>query len=235
MKNGNKVLVLAATGLVLAFSACEGPRETRTETRTIDAGGARTASVSVRMGAGELRLSGGATALMEAEFTTNVERWVPETDYKVDGERGRLAIRQRKGHSLFFGHRRNNWDIRLSRTLPIDLEIDLGAGESRLDMRDVDLASLDVEMAVGELNLDLAGPRTKDLEVRVHGGVGSAVIKLPRDVGVSVTVDGGIGSVNAHGLLKDGHRYTNEAFGKTPANIRVKVEAGVGSIDLRTE
>jgi hypothetical protein len=235
MNNRKMALALAAAGFVLALSACEEPRETRTETRTIDAGGARTASVSVRMGAGQLRLSGGAVALMEAEFTTNVERWVPETDYKVDGERGRLDIRQRKGHSLFFGHRRNDWDIRLSRTLPIDLEINLGAGASRLDLRDVDLASLDVEMGVGELNLDLAGPRTKDLEVRVHGGVGSAVIKLPRDVGVSVAVDGGIGSVSAHGLLKDGHRYTNEAFGKTPATIRMKVEAGIGSIDLRTE
>ncbi len=235
MNKGNVALVLAAAGLVFAFSACERARETRTETRTIDAGGARSASISVRMGAGELRLSGGATSLMEAEFTTNVEHWVPATDYKVVGERGQLTVRQRRGRSLFFGHRRNDWNIRLTRTLPLELEINLGAGESRLDMRDVDLESLTVEMGVGELNLDLSGPRTKDLEVRVQGGVGSAVIKLPRDLGVSVEVDGGIGSVSAHGLLKEGHRYTNEAFGKTPAAIRMKVEAGIGSIDLRTD
>ena len=215
MKIGNKALVLAAAGSVMLFSACQEARETRTETRTIDAGGARSAAVSVRMGAGELRLSGGATSLMEAEFTTNVKHWVPETDYRVVGERGELKVRQTKGHSLFIGNRRNDWDIRLTGSLPIDLDVKLGAGESRLDLRGVDLASLDVDMGVGELNLDLTGPRAKDLEVRIHGGVGSARVTLPRDVGVRVEVDGGIGSVSAHGLLKDGHRYVNEAFGRT--------------------
>ena len=48
-------------------------------------------------------------------------------------------------------------------------------------------------------------------------------------------VDGGIGSVSARGFSKDGHRYVNEAFGKTAAAIRMKVDAGIGSIDLRTE
>jgi hypothetical protein len=233
MKLRNMTVVLAAAGFALAFSACEEARETRTKTRTIDAGGARSASVSVRMGAGELRLSGGAASLMEAEFTTNVEHWMPETGYRVVGGRGELTVRQRRGRSLFFGHRRNEWGIRLTESLPIDLDVKLGAGESRLDMKGVDLASLEVDMGVGELSLDLSGPRARDLTVRIHGGVGSARITLPRDVGVRVEVDGGIGSVSARGLVKDGRLYTNEAFGRTPAAIRLEVEAGIGSIELR--
>ncbi len=235
MKLRNMTVVLAAAGFTLAFSACEEARETRTETRTIDAGGARSAAVSVRMGAGELRLSGGAASLMEAEFTTNVKHWIPETDYRVVGGRGELTVRQRRGRSFFFGHRRNDWDIRLTEGLPIDLDVRLGAGESRLEMKGVDLASLEVNMGVGELNLDLSGPRTRDLKVRIHGGVGSARITLPRDVGIRIEVDGGIGSVSARGLVKDGHRYTNEAFGRTPTAIRMEVEAGIGSIELREE
>ncbi len=240
MKIRNMAYILAAAGLVWAFSSCDEHRETRTETRTIDAGGATSATVSVRMGAGELRLSGGAPSLMEAEFTTNLKRWVPEIEYRVVGERGRLMVRQRKGHSFFIGHRRNDWDIRLAKSLPIDLELKLGAGESRLDLRDVDLASLEVDMGVGELNLDLTGARTRDLEVRVHGGIGSARITLPRDVGVRVDVDGGLGSVSAPGFVKDGRRYVNSAFGRTvegrtAVTIRVKVEAGIGSVELREE
>jgi predicted membrane protein len=95
-------------------------------------------------------------------------------------------------------------------------------------------------MGVGELNLDLSGPRTRDLEVRIHGGVGSARITLPRDVGVRVEVDGGIGSVSARGLVKEGHRYTNGAFGRTAEGrtavaIRMEVDAGIGSIEIREE
>lgn len=235
MKIANMTIVLAAAGFIMSFSACEEARETRTETRAIDAGGATSASVTVRMGAGELRISGGAASLMDAEFTTSVERWMPEPAYRVVGGRGDLKVLQGKGHTLFFGNRRNDWDLRLTGALPIDLNVDLGAGESRLDLRGIDLASLEIDMGVGELNLDLPGPRTKDLEVRIDGGVGSARITLPNEVGVRVEVDGGIGSVTARGLVKDGHRYTNEAFGKTPFGIRIRVEAGIGSIELREE
>ncbi len=235
MKIRNLAIILAAAGFGLMFAACDENRDARTETRVIDAGGAASASVVVRMGAGELRISGGAASLLEAEFTTNRERWIPELDYRVVGDRGRLEVRQKKGRSIFFGNRRNEWDLRLSGGLPIDLAVKLGAGESRLDLRGVDLEALDVDMGVGELHLDLTGPRTRDIEVKVDGGVGSATITFPRDIGVRVEVDGGIGSVNARGFVKDGHRYVNEAFGKTAAAIRVKVDAGIGSIDLREE
>lgn len=235
MKIRNMAIILAAAGFGLIFAACDEGREARTETRVVDAGDAVSASVLVRMGAGELRISGGAASLLEAEFTTNRERWVPELDYRVLGGRGRLEVRQRKGRRIFLGNIRNEWDLRLAGALPLALEVKLGAGESRLDLSGVNLEALDVDMGVGELNLDLTGPRTRDLEVRIDGGIGSATIRLPRDVGIRVDVDGGIGSVSAHGFIKDGHRYVNEAFGKTAAAIRMKVDAGIGSIDLRTE
>ena len=160
---------------------------------------------------------------------------MPELDYRVLGGRGRLEVRQQKGRRIFLGNIRNEWDLRLAGALPLALEVKLGAGESRLDLRGVNLEALDVDMGVGELNLDLTGPRTRDLEVQIDGGIGSATIRLPRDIGVRVDVDGGIGSVSAHGFVKDGHRYVNEAFGKTTAAIRMKVDAGIGSIDLSEE
>jgi hypothetical protein len=226
---------IAAAGLVLAFAACEEERATRTESRTVDAGGATGAEVSLHMGAGELRLSGGAAALMEGRFTTNIHRWIPSVDYSVTGGRGRLAIRQKRGRSLFFGHRRNDWDIKLNDAMPIDLRVSLGAGESRLDLRGLNVGSLSVHMGVGEARLDLSGERARDLEVTIEGGVGSGRIILPRTIGVRARIEGGIGSVDAHGLIRDGHVYTNEAYGKSPITLNIKIDAGIGSIDLRTE
>ena len=50
-----------------------------------------------------------------------------------------------------------------------------------------------------------------------------------------VKVDGGIGSVEAHGLIKQGGSYVNEAYGKSAVVIEVEVDAGIGSLDLRVE
>jgi len=235
MKLQKTCMGIAAAGLVLAFAACDEERPTRTESKTVEAGGASAADVSIRMGAGELRLSGGAGSLMEARFTTNVRRWAPSVDYSVLGGRGRLVVRQRRGRSLFFGHRHNDWDIKLNDAIPLDLKISLGAGENRLDLRGLNLGSLEIHMGVGEVRLDLSGERTRDLDVTIDGGIGSGRIILPRGIGVRARVEGGIGSVDARGLVKDGRYYTNEAYGKSPVTLNLKVEAGIGSIDLRTE
>jgi len=227
--------LIITIGLALAISACDEHRESQTETRTVEAGGAEAVDVDVRMGAGELRLQGGASALMEGRFETNYPRWIPEVDYRVRDRKGELTVRQRRSTGIHFGHTRNEWTINLNGGLTTGLKVRLGAGQSRLDLRGMAIESLEIKMGVGEVDLNLGGHWTKSLSARIDGGVGSGTIRLPRDIGVRVEVDGGIGSVDAHGFDKRGHTYTNEAYGRTPASIDLSIHAGIGSIDLRLE
>ena len=227
--------LIITIGLALAISACDEHRESQTETRTVEAGGAEAVDVDVRMGAGELRLQGGASALMEGRFETNYPRWIPEVDYRVRDRKGELTVRQRRSTGIHFGHTRNEWTINLTGGLTTGLKVRLGAGQSRLDLRGMAIESLEIKLGVGEVDLNLGGPWTKSLSARIDGGVGSGTIRLPRDIGVRVEVDGGIGSVDAHGFDKRGHTYTNEAYGRTPASIDLSIHAGIGSIDLRLE
>jgi hypothetical protein len=227
--------IIAACILALTFSGCEEIGDITTDTKTVEAGGAEAVDVSLKMGAGELRVSGGAQALMEAEFTYRTRRRPPEVDYHVSGGRGVLTVRNRRSGGPNFGSSKNEWDIRLTGRIPLKLDVDLGAGESRLDLSDIDLRSLTIDMGVGEMKLDLRRSYEQDLDVSIDGGVGSGTIYLPGNVGVRVRVDGGIGSVHAPGFAKSGHVYTNDAYGKSPVTIDVSVDAGIGSIDLRLD
>lgn len=228
-------LIILGCSAVLALAGCNEIGDLITDSKTVEAGGAEAVEVDVKMGAGELRISGGAQALMEAEFTHRTRRQPPEVDYRVTGRKGFLTVRQRRGGGVFVGSSRNEWDIRLNSGIPADLRINLGAGESRLELAEVDLRSLTVDMGVGEMRLDLRGKHERDLEVSIDGGIGSGTIYLPREVGVRVHVDGGIGSVAAHGFDKNGHVYTNDAYGKSPVTIDISIDAGIGSIDLRLD
>lgn len=227
--------IILGCAAALTLAGCEDASNLATESKTVEAAGAEAVEVNVKMGAGELRVSGGAQALMEADFTYRARRRPPEVDYRVAGDKGFLAVRQRRGGPVFFGSSRNEWDIRLNSRIPADLKIDLGAGESRLDLAEMVLRSLTVDMGVGEMRLDLRGKQDRDLDVTIDGGIGSGTIYLPQEVGVRVRVDGGIGSVEAHEFHKEGKVYTNDAYGKSPVTVDINIDAGIGSIDLRLD
>jgi hypothetical protein len=111
----------------------------------------------------------------------------------------------------------------------------MGAGRGQLHLRDMPVTRLDMSMGAGQADLDLTGDRKNDLVGDLEGGVGQVTIRLPKKVGVVVRASGGIGSIDAHGLRHEDGEYTNEAYGKTPATIRLKVEGGVGQISLIEE
>ena len=226
--------LLFAIVLVAGVVACEqAVREPETKVQKVELGEADSVEVDIRMGAGELKLEGGATALMEGTFRYNVKRWTPEVDYQVFNKKGRLLIQQKKRHGVHFGRTKNIWDVRLNNTIPMDMKVNLGAGSSDLNLQNFSIKRLEIDMGVGELTLDLSGERKEDLAVKIDGGIGSGTVYLPENIGVRAEIEGGIGSVHAPGFHKDGHVYTNDAYGKEGASIDLRIEAGIGSIELR--
>jgi len=99
----------------------------------------------------------------------------------------------------------------------------------------VPLTRLDLNIGAGQMDVDLTGDRKTDLTADIEGGVGQANIRLPKNVGVIAHASGGIGSINVRGLKHDGDSYTNDAYGKSPATIHLKVEGGIGEIVLSQE
>jgi len=230
-----KRLTIAATALLLLgfAAACDETGNEIRDTQTVALGGATRAEVRLQMGAGELRLnSADQPSLLEASFTFNRERLRPEVSYRMVGEKGILDVRHGRRHGINFGPSRNRWDLVLGRAVPVDLDINLGAGHSDVDLRGLKLDRVEMNMGVGEVNLDLRGPHAAGFKVKIDGGVGSARLNLPSEVGVRVKVDGGLGSVNPHGLFKQSGAYVNDAYGKSPVTIDIDINAGIGSLDL---
>ncbi len=228
-----KIAVVILT-LAVFVAACGDPGPRLTDTQTVALGGADRAEVVLNMGAGELELRGAdQEPFLEASFEFNRERNRPEVDYRLVGGKGRLEVRHARHRGVNFGPTRNRWDLVLSRAVPVEFDINLGAGKSDLDLRGFRVERLEIDMGVGEMSLDLRGPHARSFDVKIDGGVGSARLELPSEVGVRVKVDGGLGSVDARGLTKVSGAYVNEAYGQSPVTIEVAVDAGIGSLDLR--
>ncbi len=211
-----------------------GPVSPMHDTQSIDLQGAKSVSASLEMPAGRLTMQGGATHLLDADFHYDLSDGKPEVSYTVSGDHGQLTLNQGPNRP-HFGTSHNDWILRFGNSVPLDMNLQMGAGQSNLRLGDLPLNRLNIEMGAGELNLDLTGDRKTNLDADIQGGAGKALVHLPRNVGFRVHASGGIGSVNAPGLHREGDEYTNDAYGKTPVAIEMNIEGGVGEIDLYSE
>jgi hypothetical protein len=229
---------LTAMAGMIALSACHVGEnylaEAQTKTQSVPLGGVKSARVHLEMGAGTLNVHGGATGLMDGNFTYSGRAWEPQVKFNASGDNGDLEIDESAegNNHVTTGHSRNRWDVALNDTVPIDLHTELGAGNSDLSLAALSLKTLHVEVGAGEGLIDLSGNWNHDVDAQVEGGVGKVTIKLPRGMGVRATVEGGIGSVHAPDFRRDGGDYVNDAYGKSGATINLKVEGGVGTVDL---
>jgi hypothetical protein len=228
-------VLLLVVGASLGSCGAQGPGvgEMRDESRSIQPEDAKSVRARLMMGAGELKVSGAADALMEADFSYNVADWKPEMDYEVSGENGDLTVEQGGGEDgRLGGVARNEWDLRFNDDVPTDLVVEMGAGESDLDLDSLTLTGLDLQMGAGETTVDLTGDYAQDFDASIEGGVGEATVLVPSEVGVRVRAEGGLGKINAERFQREGEAYVNDAYGDSAVTLNVDVRGGVGSINL---
>jgi len=226
------VVLLAA--LLLAGCSSDDVRvgELRTESKSVELGDARSVSVKIKMGAGDLVVTGGAEKLLEADFAYNVAKLKPEVEF-TDGT---LVVQ----HPDVRGYRtlqdikdfRNEWDLRLNNDVPMNLGLDMGAGTSNLQPAGLSLTGLDVTLGAGKSTVDLTGKWARDLDVTFDTGAANITVRLPKDVGVRVEVEAGVGRIEASGLKQNGYVYTNEAYGESEVTLHINIMTGIGQINL---
>jgi len=232
---------LAFAGLALWFGliACGLLNTTRmgevkSETQTVDLDSASTARVQIEFPAGELKVEGGASSLMDASFRYNVSDWQPQVKYGENGAQGELLVSQPGDDKLPVGGTLiNEWTVHLANDLPMDLTILTGAGNAELDLGALDLTNVNIQTGAGVTNVDLSGTWQHDLDVSIVGGVGELTVNLPAEMGVRVDKETALVNVSADGLIRDGNGYVNRAYGTAPYTLTLKLQAGVGSVVLK--
>lgn len=133
--------------------------------------------------------------------------------------------------------------VSLSRAVPIDLELELGATRATLDLGGLDLLNMRVNSGASETKLDFSTPnvgRLRALEIDV-GAASLEARNLANANAAAVRVSGGVGNVD----LDFGGAWTQDmtveaqvALGKLTlrvprdVGVRVEVQRFIASLDL---
>lgn len=232
-------LAMAALGVV-ATTGCvrvelPEPRQT-SESDQLAREGATELTASINMGAGQLRVSGGASGAMDATYVFTDEEWRPEVRYTVTEGEGVLSVSSPARPRIDLTDRmRYEWDIALADDLPLDLSVAMGAGQSELDLGSLDLRRLSVEMGAGDATIDLSGTPEHDLAAEINAGAGAFTLRVPAGVGVRIVgYQDGIGSYRADGFAQDGDALANDAYGNTPVSFEIILRRGLGDVTVET-
>lgn len=187
------------------------------------AGDERPLDVDIRYGAGELTVAPAeASMLYQLEMRYDAEHFQPLTDYSPERGRLRLGAEGSNGRRMNIesgGHA----DVRLSREVPISLNIEFGAGEAELDLSGMRLryASISTGASESVVRFDQPNPiRAERLRIQA-GAADLKVFGLGNVRSDDYSFDGGVGST----LLDFSGQWDRDAH--------ASIQLGVGKLVLR--
>lgn len=255
-----------------AVSDFAGEEEIRSETFTAARESASTAYVQIDLSIGRSSVSALAEEsdnILEANLS-----YVGEVAFSVTGDAEKVVrLRQKSDNQVSstlkralksFGSRADlRWDVQLSRTMPIRLEIDGGVGPATLDLTGIQLTHFNLEGGVGEITLTLpSGTYQSSIEggvgatnvhipedaagkLNIDGGVGAVRIQIPYQTAVRITVDGNLGGVRmpdhfvrvkeSDDFIGSSGTWETPGFNMAEKQLVIDYEGGVGSLTLRTD
>ncbi len=187
----------------------------------------------------------------------SVEREIIRQDYEKDGDEISYYLSsdwKTGAPTSFTGYEKErlSWDLALTQEIPLDLNIDLGVGESTMDLAELEIVDLDLSIGVGQAKVKLpAGEYRADVDggvgqtiitlpdegvikLNVSGGIGEIVINIPEGMEAKIYVDRGIAGFSApSGYIQDEDSYISPNYDDAENYIILNLDQGIGNISIR--
>lgn len=178
--------------------------------------------VEIRYGAGTLQIRAGESDLLyRMSLRYDSEQFEPVVEYS----RGRLQLgTDSRGRNIDFDkdRRSGSLELELSPRVPMELDLEFGAGRASLDLGGLFLEDLDLSTGASQSTVDFSTPtrgriRTANFEVGAADFTAENLGNLRAD---RIHVEAGVGEVT----LGFGGEWTGE--------LQVDVEMGLGALSL---
>lgn len=209
---------------------------------TVERRSASSLSLEINGGAGRFSVSGGSTMLVETH-SPNEDLRLRRANFDKSGEHADVRIEHTGSRRV--GGVTANVDTRIASNVPTDLEINGGAGEFIIDLRDVTISSAEINVGAATLTLTLpkptlttAAPGTKpvgEIKIELNAGASSIVIEVPDGVEARVTTTGALLTLRSSNprVSASGNVAETSGYASSQQRVTVQVTAGASSVTVR--
>lgn len=227
-------LLLVLVGVLFLLRGSMGRMRLQRESVSLSRQGAKRAHLRLQHGAGRLSIGPGAdeAEILRGEFSGGVDE---HTDHQGESVRVRLAVPSSRWVDLpFVGPGGIEWRLMLAKDLGYELEIDAGAGESKLDLSDLKVKSLSLKTGASSTEVDL--PSVVEMgEVRVEAGLASVELRVPTGVAARIKTEAGLAEIDIDEgrFPRRGDAYQSTDFDSAVRRIDIDIQTGLGSIKVK--
>ena len=240
--NGAARIALLAWALPLGVTEAQSWRTVEVSRQLRDSSPHR---IRVRYDAGKFSLRPASDPVLFSMYLRyDEDRMQPMHDYDASGRQITLGVEGDRTRWARVVSDRNQSEMRLglSPSVPIDLELQLGATEARVDAGGLSLSNLRVETGAADAVLDFSAPNRatmRRLDIQL-GAAGFVITNLGNANVSSIRVEGGVGSVDLDfgaAIQQDVTVDANVALGKLALHLprdvglRIEVQKVLASFD----
>lgn len=227
-------LILLGLWFLLGRRFAGGKLETQSASIPLD--DIQQARIHLHHGAGRLEVSAGAMpgALLEGSFVGGVEQKLERSGFGANLD---LRTPSNMVFSAWPGMRADeglSWNLRLTHEIPLQLELETGASETRLDLRDLRVTELWLKTGVSSSTITLPA-QAGFTRVKVESGAARVELNVPEGVAGRIHVESGLADVQI-----DSSRFPAVSGGyETPGyesaanKVEIQVETGVAQVRIR--
>jgi hypothetical protein len=204
-----------------------------TEQASIDLEGASSANLKINHGAGEIKLHSGGSAseLLHGSFDGGLDK-------KVNRNGDRLEVRMRPAKDVldfpFWGPQSQiNWDVALNPNIAIDLNLNLGANKSVIDLQDLNVTNIDLDTGASDSTITL--PSRGRFRADFDLGAASLVVIIPAGVSARILAQVAAGDIHVdRQRFPSSGKYFQSPDFETAANaVDMTMDAGAASIKIK--
>lgn len=231
-------LVLLGVWFLVGSTSGGSSAGLKMEQGSVELGGAQSASVTVKHGAGRLTLGGSADPgkLVSGSFANGLDARVQEV-----GDRLQVMLQpQSKAFpDVFFpgswlSGKGLAWDFSLTNEIPLDLVFEIGAVDAHLDLSELKVKDLLVKTGASSTKLRLPAAAGSTY-FKVEAGAASMEITVPEGVAARIETEAGLASVkvNESRFPKGNGIYQSPDYESAENKVDIRIETGVASIEIR--
>lgn len=120
------------------------------------------------------------------------------------------------------------WNLEITKEVPVELSVSLGAGNTDLELKSINLSELSVDMGVGKTTIMF--PCEESYSAAINGAIGSIVLEIPGDCGVRIQADTAIVSADLpSNYQKRDNFYYSSNYDASTNRIDISLNLAIGS------